>query len=92
MRRPPHSVKDGIFSWPVIFDCLAYGIIMGGTSLASVSLAIVSLANLFIDCFRISLLLLFMARVMVILGVIVTTKSVNYVETCSGPGRRPLPR
>ncbi|KAJ3511928.1 hypothetical protein NLJ89_g3815 [Agrocybe chaxingu] len=35
MRRPPHNIKDGVFSWPVILDCLAYGIVMGGTSLLS---------------------------------------------------------
>lgn len=35
MKTPPHSVKDGVFSWPVIIDCFAYGIVMGGTSLSS---------------------------------------------------------
>lgn len=35
MKRPPHSTKDGIFSWPVIIDCFAYGIVMGATSLLS---------------------------------------------------------
>ncbi|GJJ14014.1 hypothetical protein Clacol_008271 [Clathrus columnatus] len=33
MREPPRSVKTGIFSWPIIFDCFAYGIIMGATCL-----------------------------------------------------------
>lgn len=33
MRKPPHSVKDGIFSWPVIIDCFVYGTVMGATSL-----------------------------------------------------------
>ena len=36
MRRPPHSLKHGIFTWTVIVDCVAYGIIMGGVSLAAV--------------------------------------------------------
>ncbi|RDB26013.1 Calcium-transporting ATPase 3 [Hypsizygus marmoreus] len=35
MKKPPHSVKDGVFSWPVIIDCFSYGIVMGGTSLLS---------------------------------------------------------
>lgn len=35
MRRPPHSIKTGVFSWPVIIDCLACGIVMGGTALAA---------------------------------------------------------
>ncbi|KAG6834190.1 hypothetical protein H0H93_011300, partial [Arthromyces matolae] len=26
MIRPPHSVKAGVFTWPVIIDCLAYGL------------------------------------------------------------------
>lgn len=38
MRRPPHSIKTGVFSWPIIIDCLAYGIVMGGTALAAVGL------------------------------------------------------
>ncbi|RXW25273.1 hypothetical protein EST38_g541 [Candolleomyces aberdarensis] len=33
MRKPPHNVKDGVFSWPVILDCLSYGVVMGGTCL-----------------------------------------------------------
>ncbi|KAG6861634.1 hypothetical protein C0995_014073 [Termitomyces sp. Mi166 len=35
MRRPPHSTKDGVFTWPVIVDCLSYGIVMGATSLVT---------------------------------------------------------
>ncbi|RXW14101.1 hypothetical protein EST38_g11756 [Candolleomyces aberdarensis] len=34
MLRPPHDVKDGVFSWPVVIDCFAYGIVMGALSLA----------------------------------------------------------
>jgi hypothetical protein len=36
MRRPPHDVKDGVFSWPVVIDCFAYIIVMGALSLAAV--------------------------------------------------------
>ncbi|KAG6817249.1 hypothetical protein H0H87_011306, partial [Tephrocybe sp. NHM501043] len=35
MTQPPHSTKDGVFTWPVILDCLSYGIIIGGTCLAT---------------------------------------------------------
>jgi len=37
MTRPPHSIKAGIFTWPVIIDCFAYGLILGAASMASVS-------------------------------------------------------
>ncbi|TFK43621.1 sodium transport ATPase [Crucibulum laeve] len=33
MRKPPHSLKTGVFSWPVIIDCFSYGIVMGATCL-----------------------------------------------------------
>lgn len=33
MTRPPHSVKEGVFTWPVILDCVSYGFVMGGTCL-----------------------------------------------------------
>ncbi|KAF8897450.1 sodium transport ATPase [Infundibulicybe gibba] len=33
MKKPPHSLKDGIFSWPIIIDCFSYGVVMGATSL-----------------------------------------------------------
>ncbi|KAG5342353.1 hypothetical protein C0989_002826 [Termitomyces sp. Mn162] len=35
MKRPPHSIKDGVFTWPVIIDCLSYGIMMGATCLVT---------------------------------------------------------
>ncbi|KAL0570051.1 hypothetical protein V5O48_011906 [Marasmius crinis-equi] len=35
MKRPPHSMKDGIFTWPVIIDCAYYGTIMGTTCMLS---------------------------------------------------------
>jgi magnesium-transporting ATPase (P-type) len=34
MRKPPHNIKTGVFSWPVIIDCLSYGVVMGATCLA----------------------------------------------------------
>ncbi|KAF8639443.1 hypothetical protein AX16_010298 [Volvariella volvacea WC 439] len=33
MQRPPHSVKDGVFTWPVIIDTFSYGFVMGATCL-----------------------------------------------------------
>ncbi|KJA23837.1 hypothetical protein HYPSUDRAFT_65955 [Hypholoma sublateritium FD-334 SS-4] len=35
MKRGPNPIRVGIFSWPVILDCLSYGVVMGGTALAS---------------------------------------------------------
>lgn len=35
MQRPPHSVKDGVFTWPIIIDTMVYGVIMGATCLLS---------------------------------------------------------
>ncbi|KAK7443243.1 hypothetical protein VKT23_015840 [Stygiomarasmius scandens] len=35
MKRPPHNIKTGVFTWPVILDCLAYGIAMGAVSMVS---------------------------------------------------------
>ncbi|KAG7088990.1 hypothetical protein E1B28_012936 [Marasmius oreades] len=35
MKRPPHSIKSGVFTWPVIIDCLFYGLMLGVTSLCS---------------------------------------------------------
>ncbi|KAK0455617.1 uncharacterized protein EV420DRAFT_1552259 [Desarmillaria tabescens] len=35
MQRPPHSVKDGVFTWPIIIDTVVYGVIMGATCLLS---------------------------------------------------------
>jgi P-type Na+/K+ transporter len=44
MTRPPHSVKEGVFTWPVIFDCMSYGFVMGGTCLINVSDRVISCA------------------------------------------------
>ncbi|KAL0565519.1 hypothetical protein V5O48_016504 [Marasmius crinis-equi] len=35
MKRPPHSIKTGVFTWPVIIDCLFYGLMLGVTSLCA---------------------------------------------------------
>ncbi|THU82747.1 sodium transport ATPase [Dendrothele bispora CBS 962.96] len=35
MKRPPHNIKTGVFTWPVILDCLAYGVAMGAVSMVS---------------------------------------------------------
>ncbi|PPQ72985.1 hypothetical protein CVT24_000298 [Panaeolus cyanescens] len=35
MKKPPHSLKEGVFSWPMIVDCFAAGIVMGALGLAS---------------------------------------------------------
>ncbi|KAH6869376.1 hypothetical protein BKA70DRAFT_1358172 [Coprinopsis sp. MPI-PUGE-AT-0042] len=36
MRKPPHPLKAGVFSWPVVLDCFAYGTVMGALSLITV--------------------------------------------------------
>ncbi len=36
MKKPPHSVKDGVFTWALILDTFAYGIVIGITCLISV--------------------------------------------------------
>ncbi|KAF5353799.1 hypothetical protein D9758_010589 [Tetrapyrgos nigripes] len=35
MKRPPHSIKTGVFTWQVILDCLAYGVAMGAVAMLS---------------------------------------------------------
>ncbi|KAF9525725.1 calcium-transporting ATPase 3 [Crepidotus variabilis] len=52
MLKPPHSVKEGPFTWPLIYDCLSYGIVMGATSLASFAIVIYGKGNGFLgrDC------------------------------------------
>lgn len=37
MKKPPHSVRDGVFTWALIIDTFAYGICIGITCLMSVS-------------------------------------------------------
>ncbi|KAK7018658.1 hypothetical protein VNI00_018344 [Paramarasmius palmivorus] len=54
MKRPPHDIKAGIFTWPVIIDCIFYGVIMGATSMLSFVAVIWGGydGNLGIDCNR----------------------------------------
>ena len=37
MKRKPHPVKEGAFTWPIIIDTFVYGVVMGGSCLLSVS-------------------------------------------------------
>jgi magnesium-transporting ATPase (P-type) len=46
MRRPPHSMKTGVFTWPVVIDCFVYGIAMGAACMISVSHAHGTLCSL----------------------------------------------
>lgn len=39
MHHPPHSVKDGVFTWSLILDTFSYGIAIGLTCLLSVSIS-----------------------------------------------------
>ncbi|KAF4564451.1 hypothetical protein EYR36_002385 [Pleurotus pulmonarius] len=48
MKRPPHSVKDGVFTWPVICDCLSYGIVMGATCLLNFVIVIYGIEHGFL--------------------------------------------
>ncbi|KAF9052377.1 potassium/sodium eff [Hymenopellis radicata] len=52
MQRPPHSVKEGIFTWPVIIDTMVYGTIMGATCLLSFVIVVYGHGNgdLFREC------------------------------------------
>ncbi|TFL01470.1 sodium transport ATPase [Pterulicium gracile] len=35
MLRPPHDLKHGVFTWPIVVDTMAYGFVMGSTCLLS---------------------------------------------------------
>lgn len=52
MRRPPHDVKAGVFTWQIIADMLVYGIIMGGCTLATFVVVIYGVGDgsLGVDC------------------------------------------
>lgn len=50
MKRPPHSVKDGVFTWPVICDCLSYGVVMGATCLLNVRIYLLDPPQLLTPC------------------------------------------
>ncbi|KAF8165431.1 sodium transport ATPase [Crassisporium funariophilum] len=45
MKKPPHSIKDGVFTWPVIIDCVATGIVMGGVCLMSFVIVVYGSGN-----------------------------------------------
>ncbi|KAK0227152.1 hypothetical protein EDD85DRAFT_160664 [Armillaria nabsnona] len=45
MQRPPHSVKDGVFTWPIIIDTMVYGVIMGATCLLSFVIVVYGKGN-----------------------------------------------
>jgi magnesium-transporting ATPase (P-type) len=52
MKMPPHSTKDGAFTWPVIVDTFSYGIAMGATNLLNFVLVVYAAGNdsLGVDC------------------------------------------
>lgn len=54
MKRPPHSVKDGVFTWPIIIDTMVYGVIMGATCLLSFVIVVYGKSNddLYRECNR----------------------------------------
>ncbi|PBL01595.1 potassium/sodium eff [Armillaria gallica] len=54
MQRPPHSVKDGVFTWPIIIDTMVYGVIMGATCLLSFVIVVYGKGNddLYRECNR----------------------------------------
>ncbi|KAG8935760.1 hypothetical protein FRC02_006569 [Tulasnella sp. 418] len=33
MKRPPHNIKTGVFTWQVVISCFYYGTVMGATCL-----------------------------------------------------------
>lgn len=41
MQRPPHSSKEGVFTWPLIMDTMVYGVLMGATCLLNVGWAVI---------------------------------------------------
>ncbi|KAJ7102431.1 sodium transport ATPase [Mycena belliarum] len=45
MTRPPHNVKHGIFTWPVIIDTCVYGLIMGTTCLLNFVIVVYGVGN-----------------------------------------------
>lgn len=45
MQRPPHSVKQGIFTWPIIIDTMVYGVIMGATCLINFVIVVYGKGN-----------------------------------------------
>ncbi|KAI5897064.1 potassium/sodium eff [Schizophyllum commune H4-8] len=45
MKRPPHPMKQGVFTWPIIIDTVVYGIVMGATCLASFVIVVYGRGN-----------------------------------------------
>jgi Na+-exporting ATPase len=35
MRRPPHNIKTGVFTWQIVADMMVYGFIMGAVTLST---------------------------------------------------------
>jgi magnesium-transporting ATPase (P-type) len=91
MRRPPHRIKDGVFSWPVIIDTVAYGLVMGITSLLSVSNFHYHSKWLNTQYNTSSLLSSSMAREKATLDTIATTRPVTSAQMSSEPDRPRLP-
>lgn len=56
MRRPPHDMKKGVFTWQVIVDMMVYGMIMGILTLLTFVIVVYGVGNgtpdLGIDCNR----------------------------------------
>lgn len=52
MRRPPHDHKMGVFTWQIIADMMAYGLIMGTTTLMTFVIIVygVNGGDLGVDC------------------------------------------
>ncbi|TRM60619.1 hypothetical protein BD626DRAFT_549599 [Schizophyllum amplum] len=45
MKRPPHPMKQGVFTWPIIIDTMVYGFVMGATCLASFVIVVYGRGN-----------------------------------------------
>ncbi|KAI0151797.1 hypothetical protein GGR57DRAFT_513753 [Xylariaceae sp. FL1272] len=45
MNKPPHDKKSGVFTWQVLCDMLAYGILMGALTLASFVVVVYGAGN-----------------------------------------------
>lgn len=45
MLQPPHDLKTGVFTWPVIVDLISYGLAMGATSLTSFIIVVFARGN-----------------------------------------------
>ncbi|EED24481.1 sarcoplasmic/endoplasmic reticulum calcium ATPase, putative [Talaromyces stipitatus ATCC 10500] len=56
MRRPPHDMKKGVFTWQIIADMIVYGMIMGTLTLLTFVIVVYGVGNgtsdLGFDCNR----------------------------------------